>query len=66
MYSGNDNEINRFCQTKQYMFVKYFTTNFEINKFYKLFGEAKKYFPLHKMKVQVQVKCMNFAKIFYI
>lgn len=29
MYSGNDNEINRFCQTKQYMFVKYFTTNFE-------------------------------------
>lgn len=28
MYSGNDNEINRFCQTKQYTFMKYLTTNF--------------------------------------
>lgn len=44
MYSGNDNEINRFCQTKQYMFVKYFTTNFERKQVLQIVWRGKKIF----------------------
>lgn len=32
MYSGNDNEINRFYQTKQHTFIKYFTKKNFIRK----------------------------------